>query len=325
MSVASPAPTSARVTPPRLEGRIRLPDGRHVGFAEYGTPGGRPVVWFHGTPGARRQIPQAAREAAVARDVRLVAFDRPGIGDSAPHTYADVRETARDVAHLLDQLGVERFGIIALSGGGPYALACAHEMPDRVVAACVLGGVAPSHGNDAPDGGLVGTFRGFGAVVDVLTLPLGIAASAFVQCIKPIKHQVYDLYTRISPEGDQRVLRRHEMREMFLDDLLGASRRGVRSIVYDARLFLRPWGFSVRDIRVPVRFWHGDADNIVPLAHAEHLVALVPDAELRVRRGESHIGTLDAAPEIIDVLLGLWNADGAAARERAPLSTAEGP
>ena len=129
----------------------------------------------------------------------------------------------------------------------------------------------------------------------------------FVYGIRPLKNQMFDLYMWISPEGDKRVFRRPEMREMLLDDLMNASRRGVRSLVYDVRLFFRPWGFSVRDIRVPVRFWHGDADNIVPLSHAEHLAALVPDSELRVRAGESHLGTLDAAREVIDMILELWH------------------
>jgi pimeloyl-ACP methyl ester carboxylesterase len=297
----------SHVTPPRLEGRIRLPDGRQIGFAEYGIPTGDPVLWFHGTPGARRQIPQLAREIAEQRNVRLIAFERPGIGDSEPHAYGSVRDWAIDVRHLVDRLGIDRFGLIGLSGGGPYALACAHEMPDRVVTACVLGGVAPSHGDDAPPGGVVGRFRNFGGFVDVMRVPLGVGASVFVYGIRPFKNQMFDLYMWISPEGDKRVFRRPEMREMLLDDLISASRRGVRSLVYDVRLFLRPWGFSVRDIRVPVRFWHGDADSIVPLLHAEHLAALVPDSELRVRAGESHLGTLDAAHEVIDMILELWH------------------
>ena len=73
-------------------------------------------------------------------------------------------------------------------------------------------------------------------------------------------------------------------------------------------VFTRDWGFSLSDIGVPIRFWHGDADNIVPLAHAQHVAALVPDAELRVRAGESHLGALDAAEEIFGALLEFWRA-----------------
>jgi pimeloyl-ACP methyl ester carboxylesterase len=108
------------------------------------------------------------------------------------------------------------------------------------------------------------------------------------------------------PEGDQEVMQRPEMKQMFLDDMLRASRPQLHALVYDAVLFTRPWGFSVREIRVPIRFWHGDADSFVPLEHAEHLAALIPDTELRVRPREGHMGNLDAAEEVLDTLLGLW-------------------
>jgi pimeloyl-ACP methyl ester carboxylesterase len=75
----------------------------------------------------------------------------------------------------------------------------------------------------------------------------------------------------------------------------------------DFLLFARPWGFSVRDITVPVRWWHGDADNIVPLAHAEHMVSLIPDAELYVRPGESHLGGFAAAEEVLAMLMAVWD------------------
>lgn len=111
-----------------------------------------------------------------------------------------------------------------------------------------------------------------------------------------------------SPEGDRRVFRRPEMRAMFLDDLNTAARKGLGAAVHDLVLFAREWGFLLRDIRVPIRFWHGDADHIVPLAHGEHQAALVADSELRVRHGESHLGNLDASEEFLDVILSLWPA-----------------
>jgi pimeloyl-ACP methyl ester carboxylesterase len=96
------------------------------------------------------------------------------------------------------------------------------------------------------------------------------------------------------------------MKEMFIDDLVRASRRRLRAPVYDLVLFTRYWGFSPGEVRVPITFWHGDADAIVPLAHGEHLAALVPGAELHVRTDESHLGSLEAAPAVLDALLAHW-------------------
>ena len=87
--------------------------------------------------------------------MRLIGIDRPGVGDSTAHLYPSLLAWADDIALVADRLGVGRFGLIGLSGGGPYVLACARALPERVVAGAVLGGVAPTHGPGAPEGGLV--------------------------------------------------------------------------------------------------------------------------------------------------------------------------
>jgi pimeloyl-ACP methyl ester carboxylesterase len=311
----------AHITRPRLEGTIEVRDGRRLGFAEFGPVHGRPVLWLHGTPGARRQIPQAARVAAEELGVRLVGIDRPGVGASTPYLYDSVLDFAGDAAAIADRLGFDEFAMIGLSGGGPYLLACAYAMPERVVAGVVLGGVVPTQGDEAPEGGIIGFAARFEPLLARLRVPLAIGLSAFVWTLRPVASTAFDLYARFSPEGDRKVFARPEIKAMFMDDLLRGSRTGLAAPVYDLLLFTRPWGFSVKDITVPIRWWHGDADHIIPLAHGRHIVPLIPDAELRVRPGESHLGGLGAAEEVLETLLGLWDrrdrrtsADGAAGR-----------
>jgi pimeloyl-ACP methyl ester carboxylesterase len=294
------------LTAPRLEGTVQLVDGRRVGYAEYGPPHGRPVLWFHGSPGARRQVPPAARRAAYEMNVRIVSVERPGVGASTPHLHHSILSYADDIEDFTTRLGIEKFGIIALSGGGPYALACAYRLPDAVIGAAVLGCVAPTSGSDAPGGGVVGLTKPFHIPLRVLREPLGWSLWALTHTLKPVAHPAFDAYALVSPEGDRRVLARPDMRAMFIDDLVGGARRHFAAFVYDLVLFGRPWGFSVRDIRVPVRFWHGDADHIVPFSHGQHLASLVPGATLRARAGESHLGNLEAAEEILTELLVLW-------------------
>ncbi len=316
--------SAMRPKPPRIEGVIVLPGNRRLGYAEFGVPKGKPVFWFHGTPGARRQIPPEARAAADERGVRLIGIDRPGVGDSTAHVYPSFHAWARDIAVAADRLGIERFGLVGLSGGGPYVLACAHELPDRVVAGAVLGGVAPACGPEAAPGGLVRLASRFEPIYRSLHEPLGVMLTALVWALRPLSSPLFDLVTRLSPPGDRAVFERPEMKAFFLDDLLNGSRWGLRAPIYDLLLFSRPWGFRLRDIRVPIRFWHGDADHLVPLAHARHQVDLVPGAQLHVRRGESHLGTLAAAEEILDSILAVWPAEPRAARRprRAKLASA---
>ena len=148
------------ITAPRLEGTVRVRAGRKLGIAEFGTPDGQPIVWLHGTPGARRQIPEEARKLADARGLRIVGIDRPGVGLSTTHLYENIFDFVADLEMVVDQLGIERFATIGLSGGGPYALAAAAGLPGRVPVVGVLGGVVPSVGPDAPPGGGSASPRG---------------------------------------------------------------------------------------------------------------------------------------------------------------------
>jgi pimeloyl-ACP methyl ester carboxylesterase len=296
------------VVEPRLEGTFRVATHRRISFAEFGDPHGRVVFWFHGTPGGRTQISPHAHPTAMEMGIRLIVLDRPGVGFSTPHVYPNVLGFADDVGHIADALGVDRFAVVGLSGGGPYVLACAYRFPDRMVAGAVLGGVAPSRGPDAAAGGVIGLATRLSPLVELIRRPAGDALHRLVRVLSPLRSQVFDLYVAISPEGDKRVFRRPEMKQMFIEDILRSLRKQSHAMPTDLVLFTRDWGFSLRDIRIPIRFWHGDADNIVPLAHGQHMLSLVPDAELRVRHGESHLGALDASEEIFKTLLELWPA-----------------
>ena len=112
-------------------------------------------MWLHGTPGSRRQIPFEARAYAEQHGLRIVGVDRPGIGSSTPYLYPDIFDWTRDLALLLDALGIDQARVVGLSGGGPYALAAGAGLPDRILGVGVLGGVAPTVGPDAAAGGII--------------------------------------------------------------------------------------------------------------------------------------------------------------------------
>ncbi|HEX6311104.1 MAG TPA: alpha/beta hydrolase [Acidimicrobiia bacterium] len=296
--------------PPRREGTVPLPDGRRLGYAEYGDPNGPLVLWFHGTPGGRRQVPPLGRRAAADLGLRLVCVERPGAGDSTDHAYPTIRDSAPDLAVVADHLGHDRFMIVALSGGGPYALACAHEMPDRVVALGILGGLVPTSGDEAAAGGIVALTRPFNVLLTAFRRLLGRGLWAFVRGAEPAGHLMYRAYTRLLPHGDDKVLADPELEAMFIDDINRAARRRFHAFVNDLVLVGRPWGFSVADVRVPVRWWHGDADPFVALDQAERTIALLADVELTVRPDESHLGGFAVADEVLAVMASHWNAVG---------------
>jgi pimeloyl-ACP methyl ester carboxylesterase len=300
---------NAPVPPPRFEGTYRLKDGRKLGYAEYGPVDGKPILWFHGTPGGRRQIPPRARELAHERGVRLIAVERPGVGDSTSHTYRSLAEWAADIQSLCNAKGIERFAVCGLSGGGPYALACAYYLEDRVVAAAILGGVAPARGEDAIGGGLSPLVRFLDPVVKRIRVPLNQILVRLVRSLESRADAAVNLAARFMPPGDKAVFDDPAMRHMFVDDILQGSREQMQAMLHDVSIFARDWGFLLREIRTPIYLLYGDADNIVPLRHGKHMASRLPNAAFQVREGEGHLGGLGASEEIFDDLLAHWPAE----------------
>ncbi len=297
---------------PKLEGNIAVGEGRQVGFAEFGAPQGRAIFWLHGTPGARRQIPTEARAYAEKANVRLIGIDRPGIGSSTPYQYQNVLEFTEDLRTIADTLGIDKMAVVGLSGGGPYTLACAAAMPERVIAAGVVGGVAPAIGPDSIGGGLMGNLgTRVAPLLRVAGWPIRLTALSLVQLIRPFAGPAADLYGLVSPPADRQLLARPEIKAMFLDDLLNGSRKQLAAPFYDIIAFARDWGFRLDEVKVHVRWWHGDADHIVPYAHGQHVVSRLPDAELFPMPGESHLGGLGRAEEILRSMLEVWDRAGA--------------
>jgi pimeloyl-ACP methyl ester carboxylesterase len=302
-SVRRPATQAVGLDGPRLEGAVTVRDGRRLGFCEFGVPNGHAVVWLHGTPGARRQVPLEARRFASREGLRIIGIDRPGIGSSTPHQYESILDCTLDLEILLDCLGVGEVCTVGLSGGGPYALAIAAALRDRVPAVAVLGGVAPVAGPDRIGGGLVGLGSRLAPLISFGRLPLGLGLSAAVRLAHPVASPALDLYARLSPVGDRRLLGQPEFKEMFLDELLNGSRRQISAPLSDLILFTRDWGFRLADVDRHVQWWHGDADNIVPHAHGEHAVSRLPAADLVTLPGEGHLGGLGVSEQILAELV----------------------
>ncbi|MDY6996377.1 MAG: alpha/beta hydrolase [Actinomycetota bacterium] len=307
MSLTNPwryPPGVPRCEPPRTEGRFFLPDGRRLGYAEFGDPNGPVVLWFHGTPGGRRQFPIVGRRAAEKLGLRVVVVERAGSGMSDPHRYEQIGDWATDMAYIADVLGADRIGVVGLSGGGPFALACAGmpALAERVAAVAVLGGVTPAVGPEATCSGAIALARRFAAVTSLLRKPFATVTAGMLMPAIPLAHLAYRGLSAAMPDGDKAVFANPEIEAMFIDDIVHVANGRFQALLDDARLFGRDWGFRLADVQAPVRWWHGDADSIISLPDAQAAVEHLRSVELTLMPDESHLGGFAAADAVLGFL-----------------------
>lgn len=225
------------------------------------------------------------------------------MGDSTPFSYDSISHWAYDVEEFCDANEIETFNVVGLSGGGPYALACAHALPERIQdGVAILGGVAPTAGPEAATGGLTKPTRIFSPILQVFRAPLNVAMRGLIRLLEPHADQVIEFAASMMPPGDQKLFADPATRQRFIEDLGDGSCDQMQAIVLDGRLFGRDWGFSLRNISVPVHLWYGDADKIVPVSHGKHIASLIPDSAFRTRHDEGHLGGLGAFEEVLDAL-----------------------
>lgn len=259
---------------------VLLLDGRMLAYAEYGDLDGEPVFFFHGTPGSR--LSGGIRNDAKA-DVgaRVIAPDRPGFGASDPQPGRGFADWAADVAALADELGIEEYGVVGFSGGGPYALACAAHTPERVTRCAVVSGVGPP-----------GTQRdGFG-----FERVLATACSVSPHLGRPLVWLMARVVERaetftdvVGERGNDLAGPRHgETGRVFLADFREGLSQGTKPLAAESSLLYGDWDFDPADVAAPTRVFHGDRDENVPLAAGERVASEVPDAGFTVYADSGH-------------------------------------
>ena len=281
----------ASPTPQFVEGVVRLPSGRRIGYAEFGDPSGRLVFYFHGTPGARIEAGLIADEATAA-GVRLVALDRPGIGASTYQSGRRILGLPADVACVADALGYggTSFGVLGLSGGAPYALAMVKCLPQRLTHVAVVSGHTPMCGTGAPAGGEDQLIAWVGQRPRLASLAFRVAGNQLRKHTDMVIHKVSASWA----ESDrQLILCNPVYRKALVDTLSEATRCGPDGIVTDVTLLGGNWGFRLGDLApASISLWHGGCDPIAPPAMGHYFQRHVAGSELTIDPHAGHLTML---------------------------------
>ncbi len=277
--------------------QVTLPDGRRIEVSVSGPADGLPLVFHHGTPGARTPI-RVLQRAAHRRGLRLVALTRPGYGHSTRKEGRKVADVVEDTAAVLQALGADWCLVAGWSGGGPHALACAARLP-HALGALVIAGVAPADGQGLDwMAGMgqdnVDEFRaaraGPGALREYLDAQRVLLKDVSTDDITASLESLL-------PPVDRAVLT-DELAQDLAASFHEALVEGVDGWLDDDLAFLSPWGFHLREIDIPTAIWQGSEDRMVPSSHGEWLSTRIPGTSAHLIPGEGHlsiaVGAIDA-------------------------------
>ncbi len=277
--------------------RLGLPDGRLLGFSEYGDPGGTPVLYFHGEASSRKDIAFAS-EAAKRTGVRILAPDRPGLGLSDYQKRRSIHDWPADVETMADSLGLESFSLLGWSAASPYVLACADRLGTRITRAATVGGMSPIDGPGAlqeidcrPERLLFHLCR---KAPDAACLIL--SATRFVP---PALFQ-YRLARSLN-RVDRQVIESMTPRQAS-DFYYEALRSGPRGTVRDCQLIAGPWLVPYSRIQTEFVLWRGEYD-LVPRSHTNWLAGRLPSCEVIEVKDQGHLLLHGRTDEVLERLV----------------------
>ncbi len=277
---------------------MQLRDGRTLAYAEYGTPGGRVLLYFHGGADSRLEARVLAAQAKKM-GIRLIGIDRPGMGQSQFQKRRCLLDWPNDVMELADHLEVERFAVLGVSGGGPYALACAYKIPDRLLACGIAAGEwHPPH-----------AFSSLAALLPWLLLPI---VGYFFRDEEHARSSLLR-FTKSWSEADRHCLAQPAIRDLFVASLVEAFAQGTKGPAYDGMVVRRPWGFKLEAITLPALYlWHGEQDKDVPVAAGRAIANQLVQCKATYYPNDGHFSLLvNHGEEMITTLLSYerraWN------------------
>jgi pimeloyl-ACP methyl ester carboxylesterase len=266
---------------------FRRESGATVAFCEYGDPKGAPIFFCHGWPSSRTMA-ELTDEAASQLGLRIISPDRPGIRDSNFHPKRTLMDWPPLLRELSSHLQIDKFKVLAISGGAPYAYAAAWMLPEQVEAIAVVSGAPPLDELSDRDG-LLPIHRRMLMLREKrpgLLKGLFHLARPFVAMRMPIR--LRPLLLKFLQPCDANVLRESRAFEVCFESARQAWRSSAAGVIADAEIYATPWEFPLEEVRVPVALWHGAKDRTFAPRLAEDVAARLPDCEFHLVQGAGH-------------------------------------
>lgn len=277
---------------------VNLQDGRKLSYRIYGYPEGEPVFYFHGFPSSGIEVMlNNNRQIAKELNIKIIAVNRPGYGISDFKPERTLLDWPDDISELADSMGIDKFSVLGVSGGGPYAIVCAYKIPGRLNKVGVISGVGPY---DAP-----GAKQG--AAGPILKSPRVIRKfilKGFRKMIDKNPEKVTRKMQKRFPESDRAVIAIPEERDVLLNAIKEGLSAGPDGALQDTKIYKDYWGFNLEDVKKEVYLWHGEEDLSVPVETGRFVAEHLGNCSPTYYPGEGHFSILyNKASQIFKVFL----------------------
>lgn len=272
------------------EFELSTPDGRTLACQEAGPPDGLPVFVHWGTPMGRMLFEDHIADAENKK-IRLISFDRPGYGGSSPLVDRRVAAIADDTAVIADAIGAERFATWGISGGGPPALACAALFPTRCTAAAVFAGAAPSdaEGLDWMAGMGEDNVIEYNAAFEGRDKLEPLLESIRRQILESESDNAFEELESLLSPPDKIVMKSTHVGRFVTANMKAGLASSAEGWIEDDLSHVKPWGFQLDAIRIPVLYWHGTQDLMVPTDHGRWFADHIPNVEAHISEVDGHL------------------------------------
>ncbi|KAI0882376.1 alpha/beta-hydrolase [Annulohypoxylon maeteangense] len=285
-----------------------LSDDRNISYAIYGDhDSSRTIFYHHGYPSSHEEA-IFCDDLAQQRGIRLISVDRPGMASSTYQPNRRLLDWPVDLLALADHLKVDRFAVFGVSGGGPYAIACWHQIPrSRCVGLGIMSGLYPTNL------GASGMLLLSRAIFWTAQWSPWLVGQLLELGIGPTARSTEDLEKRLGDSMKSRSRADREawdnsppsFRQGLVRGLRGAFEQGPDGVGWEGRIYGSDWGFGLDEVKVEpgrVVLWHGDEDVNCPIAMTEKAAKLLHNAELRISMGQAHMMFATKADEALETL-----------------------
>ncbi len=282
------------------ESYLKLPDGRQLCYAEYGDPEGLPIFVFHGNPNSRL-LWGVIPGSPFLPNVRLIAPDRPGFGQTDfKEGVTTLENWPNDIVALADSLGIKKFAVFGPSGGGPYALACAWKIPERLTSVGIFASVGPFI--PETDKNIAAPVRMMWANAPKVPGLFKLQMKMFAWLARKFPKLYIKMVLKEFSETDRKVYEHLNIAELIQADRNEGYRQGGIGTWYDA-LIPGNWPILLNKIKTKVYLWQGEEDISVPLSMGQYMAEKIPNCEVKFIKGVGHFWIFEHLAEMLEKLV----------------------